>query len=136
MNKKLLTIALLMVFAIVSCKKSTKQDTPVPVTATNQIKAPVNFSWQNSRNINFTVNLTDTRYPGLIDLICIYNADPAAGGNLLAKGSATTTVAFKSKIYISYEITQVYIVKTAPDNSKTTLVVPVGTADINTSIGL
>jgi hypothetical protein len=136
MNKKLLIITLLMTFAMVSCKKSTKQDTLASnVTATTQIKAPLNFTWQNSRNINFTVNVTDTRFQSSLYMVSIYDGDPTAGGNLLAKGSATTTDAFKSKIYLSAQIIKVYIVKTSPDNSKTTLIVQVGATDIVASIG-
>ncbi|WP_183573424.1 hypothetical protein HDF18_07395 [Mucilaginibacter sp. X5P1] len=66
----------------------------------------------------------------------IYGGDPAIGANLLAKGSATTIASFKSTIYTSNQISQVYIVKTSPDNSKTMQKVQVSAADITASIGI
>lgn len=134
MKKEVLIIALFASFLIVSCKKPTS-DTINPAVTTNGIKAPTGFNWENARNINFTVTITDSRYKGMANLVSIYDGDPAAGANLLAKGSATTSTTFKSKIYISNQILSVYIIKTSPDNSKVTQKVSIGTADITTSIG-
>jgi len=69
-------------------------------------------------------------------LISIYDGDPTTGANLLAKGSASMSTSFKSKVYTSNQINQVYIVKTSPDNSKTTQVLPIGSDNIITSIGI
>ncbi|MGF7038414.1 hypothetical protein [Mucilaginibacter lappiensis] len=134
MKKKLLTIALFAAFLVVACKKDKKHNLPVPV-ATNSIKAPTGFKWENSRNIIFTVNITDSRFQSSMYLVAIYDGDPIAGGKLLSKGSATTLSAFSSKIYLSKQVNQVYIVKTAPDGSKVTQKTQVGMADITASIG-
>jgi len=136
MKNILHTIAILAVFAISSCKTS-KEVTPTTATkSTASIKVPAGFLWQNSRNVNFTVNLTDTKFQYDIARIAIYDGNPATGGHLLAKGSATVKAAFTSKIYISNQIKLVYIVKTAPNNSKTTKTQAVVTAAIVTSIGI
>lgn len=134
MKKDLLIIVLFASFLVFSCKKTTS-DVLNPKVTTNGVKVPTGFNWENSRNINFTVTITDTRYKGMANLISIYDGDPTAGGNLLAKGSATTATTYKSKIYISNQILSVYIIKTSPDNSKVTQKISIGTADVATSIG-
>jgi len=134
--KNILFSLTIFVFAFTSCKTS-KEITPVIAgNTTNSIKVPAGFSWQNSRNVNFTVSVTDTRFQSSIFLISIYDGDPTTGANLLAKGSASMSTSFKSKVYTSNQINQVYIVKTSPDNSKTTQVLPIGSDNIITSIGI
>jgi len=134
MKKKLLAIYLLAALSVVSCKKDNRHNLSVPVT-TNIIKPPSGFKWESSRNIIFTVSITDSRFQSSMYLVAIYDGDPVAGGTLLSKGSATVLSAFMSKIYLSKQINQVYIVKTAPDGSKVTQKTQVGTADVTTSIG-
>ena len=135
MKKELLIIAMFVVFTVASCKKSSNQDiAPTPAKTTSAIAVPAGFMWRNSRNINFTVSVSDTRFSAYASVIYIYDANPAAGGKLLAKGSATTVAAFKSTIFISSQVSQVYIIKNAPDNSITTQIIKIGTADITASI--
>ncbi|WP_428328154.1 hypothetical protein [Mucilaginibacter sp.] len=135
----LYSLTVVCIFALGACK-TTQEVTPTSgtsaVKATANISVPAGFNWQNSRNVNFTVNVTDTRFAASIYLVSVYNGDPATGSSLLAKGSATNSIAFKSKIYLSNLIKQVYIVKTAPDKSTTTQIAQVGTADLTTSIGI
>jgi hypothetical protein len=69
-------------------------------------------------------------------VIAIYDGDPSAGAHLLAKGSATTSTAFTSSVYLSKQVLQVYIIKYALDGTKTTKIIVVGTQDIETSIGI
>ncbi|WP_179415000.1 hypothetical protein HDF19_07165 [Mucilaginibacter sp. E4BP6] len=128
--------AVLSVLAFTSCKTSKDVTPALQGKSTNTIKVPAGFTWQNSRNIAFTVNVTDTRFQASIFMIAIYDGDPSKGANLLAKGSAKNAAAFKSTIYLSDQINQVYIVKTAPDNSKTSQNVQVGTTAIVSSIGI
>ena len=136
MNIKLITLTLLVMLAMVSCQKSSNPaPTVATVNGTGQIKVPVNFNWQNSRNINFTVNVTDARFGSALFVVSIYDGYPTTG-NLMAKGSASTTVPFISKIYLSSQVTQAYIVKTAPDGTKIIQVAPVANNDVVTSIGL
>jgi len=135
MKNRILFLTILIAFSIISCKTS-REAPVVPGKSTNNIKVPADFTWQNSRNVNFTVEVTDTSFQTAIFMIAIYDNDPANGGNLLAKGSATTIIPFKSKIYTSNQITEVYITKTSPDNSKTIQKVQVSKTDITTSIGI
>ncbi|RKR81628.1 hypothetical protein BDD43_1778 [Mucilaginibacter gracilis] len=137
MKKILVTIAMLSALAMVSCKKGTEGATPAAsVTSTSEIKAPTGFTWESSRNISFTINITDTRFPATASLVSIYDADPNNGGNLLAKGAATTTSPFNSKLYISNQILAVYIVKTSPDNTNIIQKVQIGTTNVTASIGI
>jgi hypothetical protein len=137
MKKTLFTIAVLFACAMVSCKKGTEEaKATASVKTTNDIKVPTGFTWESSRNLNFTINVTDTRFPTKASVISIYNADPNNGGILLIKGAAINATSFKSKLYISNQITEVYIVKTSPDNNNTIQKVQVGTADVVASIGI
>lgn len=139
MKKSLLTIAVITSVGMVSCVKSALQSPAIETTpkiATSDLVVPKGFTWENSRTINFTVNVTDTRFIGQAQIITIYDADPKTGGNVITRGSATTTKAFESKLYISNQITQVYIKKTAADNSQVTQTIQLSSNNIITSIGM
>jgi hypothetical protein len=136
MKNILLSLTVLVVLAASSCKTSKDVAPVLNGKTTFTIKVPAGFTWQNSRNLNFTVNLTDTRFASSVFLISIFDRNPALGGHLLAKGSATTKAPFTSKVFTSDQVTEVYIIKTAPDNSQATQTIQVGTAAVITSIGM
>jgi len=69
------------------------------------------------KDIYFEVNITDMRFSKAIHVVSIYDADPALNGKLLARGSASISSAFSTKIYLPNTVKEVFIVKTAPDNS-------------------
>jgi len=133
MKKGLLIIILLSIFAT-ACK-TTKQTLPTTTTmVTTDIVPPLGFTWENSRNVYFTVKATDNQFVGVNYLISVYDADPANGGKLLIKGSASAITAFTCTLYLSNLVTQVYIVKTAPDASTTTQTVKLTSTVVNTTI--
>lgn len=137
MNQSKLLLLICTCFSVFSCAKSvvvTPLD-PATITSTKQVIVPQNFNWQNSRIINFTVSVTDTRFQNAVHVIAIYDGDPFNGGQLLSRGSATTALAFKTSINISNIITTVYIVKTSIDNSTVSQKITITTKNITTSIG-
>lgn len=97
---------------------------------------PVNFEWQSSRNIKFSISLTDQRFGNSVNRIAIYNGDPETGGKLLSKGSFTLIRPFYTRISLPNHLTSVYLVRTAPDNTSLTSKVQVNIADITLSMGL
>ena len=138
MKKKLLAITLISSIVMVSCVKSALQAPNIDTTAktgTSNLVIQKGFNWENSRTVNFTVNVTDTRFNGKVQIIAIYDGDPKAGGKIITRGSATPTKAFNSKLYISNQMLQVYIKKTAADNSQIIQVVQISSKNITTSIG-
>lgn len=136
MVKKLLSIVLFSV-VLLSCKKDAIHNVPVAAKAIsiNDIKVPPGFTWENSRNINFSVGITGTRFQKMIHVVSIYDGDPAADGKLLTKGSATNEAPFKSKIYLSNQITEVYIVTMFPNGAKNSQIAKVGTAEVKLVAG-
>jgi hypothetical protein len=116
-----------------SCKKDSVQNNVV-IPSTNTIKVPLGFNWENSRSINISINITDSRFQNMLHVIAIYDSQPSNGGNLITKGSASTSTAFKSKLYLSNQIKELYIVKTSPDNSTSIQMIQVGSADISLAI--
>ena len=135
MIKKLLFAAVLAI-CFTSCKKDSSVNpvAEIPI-ATSDIIVPAGFKWESSRTITFNVSIYDAKFQGVFHLVGIYAGVPAAGGAVIAKGSATTIASFKSKLYISNQIKQVYIVITAPDNTKVTKVVNLDSGNIDVSIG-
>ena len=113
--KKLLVIPLVAACALVSCKKTA---TPAPGTpkTTSAIVAPTGFNWANSRNIALTVNISDAQFPGITHVISVYDGDPSVSGKIIMRGAATTSAAYQSKIYLPTQLTDLYIVCTAPNN--------------------
>jgi len=117
MKKIILFAALLSAVTFQGCKKSDTTSTPV-INSVNDIKVPAGFSWESSHHVAFKAAITDTRFGTAIHSIAVYDGNPYKGGNLLAQGSASTTSSFSSDIYISDQVTQVYVVKTSPDKSQ------------------
>lgn len=135
MKRKLLIVPVLAATVAFSCKKdATPVVPPKVVKATADIVVPAGFTWQSSRNVNFTVNITDAAFPALVHTISIYDGDPGDSGNLLSKGSATVSAAYQSKIYLSNQIADVYVTAAFPDGSKITQKVPVGKGDVSVTI--
>jgi len=136
MKTKVLLIALAGIITFNSCKKASGPDAATTFTPNiNDIIVPANFNWQSSRTLNFTVAVTDTRFQNAVHVISIYDGDPNAGGNLLAKGSATLLQAYSSNVTIPALVQTVYVVKTSPDNSKIIQTVVVGNSNVSLSIG-
>lgn len=97
--------------------KPTPAEEYVPTSA-NAITVPEGFDWSTSRNVNFYINISTEKFPGMIHMIHIYEGDPA-DGKLLGKGSVTDQAAFKCTVFLPNQVKNVTIVCTAPDNTKT-----------------
>ncbi|WP_256012778.1 LruC domain-containing protein [Desertivirga xinjiangensis] len=95
-----------------SCKKD---QTISADTSLSEIKVPDGFTWESSRDISFKVTIADNRFQEDIHVIAIYSAD----GGLITKGAASLTKPFESKAYVPGTVNEVYVVRTAPDNSST-----------------
>ena len=120
-----------------SCKKEAQLTTDQkPADKTSGIIAKSGFTWENSRNIYFTIDVLDSQFPKMIHVISIYDKDPLLGGNLISKGSATTTEAFKSKIYLPNHILEVYVVGAFPNGSKITKKLLINNTNLTLTIGL
>lgn len=89
MRNKLSIITPHCVISLSSCKKIESLKKKTPLSSEGTLAIPAGFTWQNSRNINLTVSVTDTRYGSSMHMTSIYDRDPATGGKLILKGSAT-----------------------------------------------
>lgn len=136
MKNNFFTLALLSAFALASCQKIS----PLPIkslkTGLSAIVVPVGFTWENSKTITLTTAVVDNRFGNALSIISVYDADPALGGHLLAKGSASPKNAFISKFYLSKTYTSVFIVKIAPDNSFVSKQVAITGNNIGSSMGI
>lgn len=126
----LLFIISICLFSLSACKKVDSLNIG-DQQGLADIKVPEGFTWESSRDINFKVTITDTRYQNAIYVIAIYSVE----GQLLSKGSASLNQPFESKIYVPGIIKEAYIIKTAPDNSTTSLKVKLESTDIKVSMG-
>jgi LruC domain-containing protein len=123
MNKFALT-ALFGILAVSACQKDASVNV-AKVSTTHELVVPTGFTWENSRDIYFDINIADAKFPSSLYVVAIYDKDPALNGTLLSKGSASQSVHFKTKIYIANTVKEVFVVRVAPDNTKTTQVVPI-----------
>ena len=115
--KRILTLILLTALGVsTSCQKQDALEETV-VKDMTKLQVPSGFSWESSKDIYFEVNITDMRFSKAIHVVSIYDADPALNGKFLARGSASISSAFSTKIYLPNTVKEVFIVKTAPDNS-------------------
>lgn len=139
MKNVFLLLALIVSITVASCQKTAillKTFTPVSKTLSSTgIIVPKGFTWANSRNIIFTVRISDVNAGNSIFIISVYDADPGRGGHILSKGTANGKSPFVSKIFLSNQITSVYILKTSMYNVKVNTTVQVGNSDLTVSMG-
>lgn len=133
MNKFLLLAVCIFSLAATSCKKDA--ETSGGGERAEELVIPAAFDWGTSRDVNFSVSITDARFENRLHIISIYAGDPAKGGALLSKGSATLTNAFNTRVYLPNPLKEVYIEKTAPDGSSITNAVEVTSTNVSLSIG-
>lgn len=117
--KKIFAISVLtLMIAVSSCEK-TDPAGPETVGSLSDLKVPAGFAWESSRDVNFEIKITDSRFKDQIYVVSIYDADPAQNGRVLAKGAASMSAPFLSKVYVANTIAEVFVEKIAPDNTKT-----------------
>ena len=132
--KKLLNLILLFFLAgLSSCEK---KNTAVEGTVSNMsdLKIPAGFTWENSKDIYFDITITDNRFNDAVHVVSIYDADPALNGKLLSKGSASLKIPFATKVYLPNTVKEVFIVKTAPDNTSSIQKVPISGLKLNVQL--
>lgn len=129
--------AIICTIFFTSCNKEDKLTlNQKPAKLSSEIIAPTGFTWENSRNINFTINVSNIKFQNNIHVITIYNGDPKTGGTQITKGSATTTEAFKCKIYLPNHILDVYVVGVFPNGSVITKKITITKPDLSITIGI
>ncbi|RZK74975.1 MAG: LruC domain-containing protein [Pedobacter sp.] len=133
MNKNLLFLFLALTTAVASCKK----DNTIEDAANKKISdivVPASFAWQTSRDINFSIGISDTRFQNRLHVVAIYLSDPAKGGVPVSKGAASLISPFNTKISIPSTINEAYIVKIAPDGSTSTEKVALTSAKVSIAL--
>ncbi|PRY52376.1 LruC domain-containing protein [Arcticibacter pallidicorallinus] len=128
----LLAVSVLTLTAV-SCKKDSV--TEGDSGSTGEITVPASFNWGTSRDVSFSISITDSRFANKIHVVSIYAGNPEAGGELLSKGSATLTSSFNTKIYLPTALSEVYIVKTAPDGSKVINKATITSSEVSLALG-
>lgn len=109
-----------------SCQKELDTELGLEETVSmEKLKVPYGFTWESATDINFTITTSDTRFENLAHLVSVYDKE----GKLLSRGSVAHNQDFKTKIYLADTLKEVYIVKTAPDNSKMTKKITVDNVD-------
>lgn len=85
----------------------------------NSLTVPSGFDWKTSKDVNFNIRVRDIRFGDAIHVIAIYTSDPSSTGTSpIAKGAATLSSPFYTKISLGSSVKELYIVKTAPDGTK------------------
>lgn len=128
MNKKLLSITFVATLALASCNKKLVEPITSPIS-TSEITVPTGFSWENSRNVNLNISIAETRFPGKLYVVAIYNSDPSTGGTLICKGSLNSVAGFKTNLYLSNQISELYIVCISPDLKATNQTVSIASTE-------
>ena len=130
MKKVLFIIVLIVSTGLLSCEKTATTEIGT-VSNMSDLKIPVGFTWESSTDIYFDISITDNRFGDAVHVVSIFDADPALNGKILSKGSASLKEPFSTKVYLPNTIKKVYVVKTAPDNTSSTLIVPISGSKLN-----
>jgi len=135
MKIKLLSAILALSFITFSCKKTDDTLPKTNNTGIDNINVSDSFNWNTTNEINFSIGTSDSRFQNLIHVIYIYDADPALGGKILAKGSASLIRPFNTKVSFAKATKDVYILKSAPNGIKIGETVSLNSKNINLSFG-
>lgn len=107
-----------LIFALAVFSAACKKDNTVDAAANQALttlNTPASFSWQTSREVSLSIGINDTRFQDKLHVVAVYLSDPANGGILLSKGSASIISPFNTKISIPGGTNEVYVIKTSPD---------------------
>ncbi|WP_353139031.1 LruC domain-containing protein, partial [Pseudopedobacter sp.] len=130
---KIKYFSILAIAFFAACKKD-----DVPVSDTGKSLSEVNisaqFDWKTTREVNFSFGVSDSRFSNKKHVITVYNGDPNKGGQIILKGSATQIEPYNTKIALPITMTQVYVVKTAPDGSAVSGPVNITSASVSVAI--
>ncbi|MFZ4796606.1 MAG: LruC domain-containing protein [Bacteroidia bacterium] len=122
MKKVIFTIATLSMLFMGSCTKDIVKEGPKPInneiTDMNEMIVPVGFNWENSRDVTMNISTSDIRFQDAVHVISIYDENPLAGGQLIARGAASVSSPFVSKINLSNTLKRVFVSKISPDGSE------------------
>ena len=145
MKRKLLYLSFALAILATSCKKDNSGIEPVTDSALSDLVVPQSFSWQTSRDVNFSIGISDTRFQNRLYTIAIYMTDPGVpigkidGKDVLPsavrKGSASLVSPYNTKLSIPAMVTSVYVVKTAADGSSIVQKVSVTSQMVSLSLG-
>lgn len=132
MKIKYLSI-LAVAFLMTSCQK---ENTLVDDSgkSLSDISVSSQFGWKTTREVNFNLSVSDSRFSNKEHVITIYTANPNNGGQLLAKGSAILISPYNVKLALPTTMSQVYVVKTAPDGTKVSGLIAVNTTKVSAAI--
>ncbi len=136
---KSVTILLFTIMLLSAClKEVSKPKVEEPNNSINSIgdlTVPTNFDWENSREVNFEVTITDTRFGEAFHSISIYDENPLAGGKLIGKGAASISASFKTKLNIANTYSRLFISKISPDQSEISKYVDISNNNIVIPLG-
>ena len=123
--KKSLLILLAGTLSLGACKKTLEDKfeqtntSEVTVNKMSEIKVPANFKWELTKMVSVKINLEDNSFGSLKHKVQVLLEDPAKSGVSLAEGALSLSQGFESEIAVPSATSELYIVRTAPDNSKT-----------------
>lgn len=108
----------------VACKKdlvNKYEETKTGITSVEKmtdIKVPEGFNWQMTKTVHALVDLKDQTFDNKAHKIEIFAEDPLKGAVALASGSLTPELPFEASLQIPSQLAELFVVRTAPDNSR------------------
>lgn len=134
-------LATLALYTLATCQKPVLQqkveepaDLSKNVEHINQMKVPVNFNYETTKNIEITVNVADQTFGDKNHLILIYNGNPDNGGSLITSGSANINMPFVAKFSLESYITEIYVARFNPNGERIVESTPAVSGQINISM--
>ncbi len=123
--KNLIYMLFAFLILAVSCKrelpvepKATNVDGSIQVSKMTDIKVPKDFNWSLSKTVQLDITLEDATFGVYNHKLQIFTSDPSSNNTPIVSGSISTILPFQVSLSVLSSISDLYVLRTAPDNSK------------------
>jgi LruC domain-containing protein len=97
----------------VSCNKSEQTDSG-PVERAIDMRVPSGFLYENSKDIQFKITVSDDSFGPLAHRITFYDGDPFEGGTIVAVGAGSVSRPFIGKLDLEILTKELFVAKKSP----------------------
>ncbi|ADY51937.1 hypothetical protein Pedsa_1371 [Pseudopedobacter saltans DSM 12145] len=132
---KIKYLSILIIVFLAACRKDGLQVEDNGNKNLNEISVSPQFDWKTTRDVNFSISVSDDRFQNNSHVIAIYVGDPSKDGQLISKGAANLITPFNTKISLPVALQEVYVEKIDPTGERISGLVKVSAGKVSVAVG-